>query len=97
MSDKQKTKHLPLRTCIVCREVKNKQDLIRLVKMLDNHLEIDLKGRREGRGMYICRKRECWEKALGDKWLDRALQTKVSPENRASLVEQSRNFISYTG
>ena len=95
MTDKQKTKRLPLRTCIACREIKNKQDLIRLVKTPDKHLEIDLGGRREGRGMYICRKRECWEKALGDKWLDRVLQTKVSPENRDSLVEQSKNFITY--
>ena len=93
-SDRQKTKRFPQRTCIVCREVQNKQDLIRLVKISDNQLAIDQGRKQEGRGTYICRKQTCWEKALGEKWLDRTLRIKISPENHASLIEQSKNFIS---
>ena len=90
------TKRSPQRTCVVCHEVQNKQDLIRLIKIGDSHLEIDNSGRRAGRGMYICRKQKCWEKALEDKWLNRTLQIKISPENYTYLREQSRNFISYS-
>ncbi|GEM_PF-205949 len=93
--DNQKTKRSPQRTCIVCRKVQNKQDLIRLMKTSDNRLLIDQGRRQEGRGIYICPKQVCWEKALEEKWLDRTLHIKITPENRASLVEQSKNFISY--
>ena len=87
------TKHLPLRTCLICRKVRYKQELIRLVKLSDGHIEIDMKGKIAGRGMYICRNPECWEKLSGNKGLDRIFQTKVTPDNRASLVEQGKDLL----
>ena len=82
-----RVKHVPQRTCIVCRQTKPKQDLIRLVHTIDGKVEIDLSGREVGRGAYLCRNRECFEKMLVGNQLERALRMKITPSNRAELVE----------
>lgn len=58
------TKHIPQRTCIVCRAVKSKRELARVVRTLENRVEADPTGKKSGRGAYLCRQRECWQTAL---------------------------------
>lgn len=77
-------KHVPQRTCVACREVLGKRILIRLVRT-EAGAEIDPTGKRAGRGAYLHDRRECWDKALKDSLLDRALKMTISPEERERL------------
>ena len=82
-----KTKSLPQRTCIACRQVKEKKDLIRLVSTGNGIVEIDAFGKKPGRGAYVCPKRTCWELALRKNRLDYALRTRLNDDNRQILRE----------
>ncbi len=79
------TKHLPQRTCIACRLTGNKRDLIRIVRTHNGTVEVDLYGRKPGRGAYLCAKRECWETALKKNRVDYNLRTRLSDDNRRVL------------
>lgn len=67
-------KHIPQRTCVGCREVSGKRQLIRLVRTREGGVEIDETGKLPGRGTYLCRRRSCWETALQKKHLEHALR-----------------------
>jgi predicted RNA-binding protein YlxR (DUF448 family) len=82
-----KGKNLPQRTCVACRQVKEKKDLIRLVSAGNGVAEIDLFGKKPGRGAYLCPKRTCWELALRKNRLDYALRTSLCDDNRQTLRE----------
>lgn len=79
-------KHVPLRTCVACRQGKPKRELVRVVRGSQGAVEIDLTGKKAGRGSYLCRSKTCWELALKKKGLEHALQTTISPEDRARLL-----------
>ena len=79
------------RSCIVCREKRPKMELIRLV-CSDSIVEIDHKGKKEGRGVYLCPARECWTTGLKGNRLEHALRTKLTLENRQSLLEYGRSL-----
>jgi predicted RNA-binding protein YlxR (DUF448 family) len=82
-----KSKSLPQRTCIACRQVKEKKDLIRLVSTGNGIVEIDAFGKKPGRGAYLCPKRTCWELALRKNRLDYVLRTRLNDDNRQILRE----------
>lgn len=73
-------KKQPQRTCMGCNEKKNKTEFIRIVKNKNNEVNIDLTGKMEGRGAYICNQKKCLEKAIKSKRLDRVLDIKISEE-----------------
>jgi predicted RNA-binding protein YlxR (DUF448 family) len=81
-----RTEHLPQRTCIACRQKKEKNALIRLVRTSDGSVEVDLAARRPGRGAYLCRQKDCWELALEGNRLEHALRTKLSSDDRQALL-----------
>ena len=80
-------KHVPLRSCVVCRTQRPKRELVRVVRTDTGGVEIDPTGKKSGRGAYLCRRRECWEQALKRKSLEHALQTTMSAETRATLQQ----------
>jgi predicted RNA-binding protein YlxR (DUF448 family) len=82
-----KSKSLPQRTCIACRQVREKKDLVRLVSTKDGIAEIDPLGKKPGRGAYLCPRRTCWELALRKNRLDYALRTRLRDDNRQALRE----------
>ena len=84
MSAKRR-KHIPLRSCIACREKLPKRELIRIVRTPEGTLEVDPKGKRAGRGAYLCRKRQCSETALTSGRLSQALKTKVTASEAEAL------------
>lgn len=88
-----KSKHLPQRTCIACRQIKEKKALIRLVSTENGIAEIDVFGNKPGRGAYLCPKKICWELALRKNRLDYALRTKLHDDNRQTLREYSYNLL----
>ena len=80
-----KGKSPPQRTCIACRQVKEKKDLVRLLTTEDGTAEIDVLGRKPGRGAYLCPRKTCWEVALRKNRLDYALRTRLRDDNRHTL------------
>ncbi|GCE13450.1 RNase P modulator RnpM [Tengunoibacter tsumagoiensis] len=80
-----KPKHLPMRTCIACRQMKSKRELLRVVRTPDGHVQIDATGKKSGRGAYLCAKLSCWQKALKEKRLENELETTISDDDRAEL------------
>jgi len=80
------SKHIPQRTCVACRKVRPKQQLIRLVCSLEGGVEVDTGGKMAGRGAYLCRARECWEIGLRGGRLEHALRSTIAPENREQLI-----------
>ena len=90
---KPKSKRLPQRTCIACRQIKEKKALIRLVSTENGTAEIDVFGKKPGRGAYLCPKKTCWELALRKNRLDYALRTKLHDDNRQALREYSHSLL----
>lgn len=81
----KKPKHVPLRTCISCKETKPKRELLRIVRTPDGHIVMDATGKKSGRGAYLCAKRSCWENALKKKRIEHEFELAPSPEDRAAL------------
>ena len=73
-------KHVPMRTCVGCRQSAPKRDLIRIVRNPEGVVELDLTGKRSGRGVYICAQEECLAAAVKGKQLDRALKTTIDAQ-----------------
>ena len=86
-------RHAPQRTCVACRKIKAKRELIRLVRLSDGRVEIDISGRKAGRGAYLCRTQGCWETGLKSERLERALRTTLHQENREQLVKYGQEFL----
>jgi predicted RNA-binding protein YlxR (DUF448 family) len=82
---KLRKKHIPQRTCIACRMIRAKKDLIRVVNSRDDGVNVDLTGKMNGRGAYICAQRSCWDKALTAGSLHRALRVTLSAEDSLRL------------
>lgn len=86
MKKSMRNKRIPQRTCIVCRQKKDKNDLIRLVRTNSGTVEMDLSGKKPGRGAYLCARKNCWEEGFKRNHLEHALRTKIRAENRQALV-----------
>jgi len=78
-------KHIPQRTCVACRKVKPKRELIRLVCIANGSVEVDTSGKSAGRGAYLCP--ECWEIGLKGSQLEHALRATLTQDNRERLIK----------
>ncbi|MBO8159394.1 YlxR family protein [Thermosyntropha sp.] len=83
-----KTRKIPQRMCVGCREMKNKRDLIRIVRTPDGKIEIDSTGKKSGRGAYICPNIECLNQAIKGKRLQKALEQDIPTEVFTLLKEK---------
>ena len=83
-----KTKKIPLRMCVGCREMKEKKSLIRVVRSPEGEVSLDPVGKKPGRGAYICPKLECLKKAQKAKALERKFEAEVGKDVYAMLEEQ---------
>ena len=79
-------KHFPQRTCVACRKVRPKRELIRLVRTEDGSVEVDTSGKRAGRGAYMCSAQECWQFGLKGNRLEHTLRTSLTQDNRERLI-----------
>lgn len=84
-----KRKHVPQRTCVACRQVRNKRELVRVVRTPDLRVEVDETGKKSGRGAYLCRMAACWRLALEKGALGRALNIGLTTEQ----VDELRRFM----
>ena len=74
-----KTKKIPMRMCIACREMKPKQEMTRVVKNADGEIFADPTGKAAGRGAYICSAEVCLKKLTDKKLLHKAFAANVDP------------------
>ncbi len=81
-------KKRPQRTCLGCRTAKNKEELIRVVRTPEGVVTIDLKGRMNGRGAYLCKDSSCLKKAVKSNALARSLKTEIPEETYKRLQEE---------
>lgn len=81
--------HIPQRTCIACRQVRNKRDLLRVVRTPEGEIVVDPTGKRSGRGAYLCRAQGCWQAALAahGRRLGQALRVDLPPDVIERLQE----------
>lgn len=82
-------KRLPQRTCIGCNTKKDKKDLIRIVKNKNEQINIDITGKMDGRGIYICKNEECLNKAIKNKRISRTFEMEISN----TIYDNLRKFI----
>ncbi len=84
------TKNIPLRMCCVCRESKDKKELLRIVKNKEGEIFIDPTGKANGRGAYICKNGTCAEEAEKKRALERSFKVSVGKELFLSLDEMKQ-------
>ena len=81
-------KKIPLRQCTGCRISKAKNDLIRVIKTPEDIICLDKTGRQKGRGAYICPNKDCLEKAIKSKGLEKALKCEIPKEIYDTLLKE---------
>lgn len=72
-----KMRKTPRRKCMGCQGVKDKRELIRIVRSPEGEISVDFTGRKAGRGAYLCPQNACLEKAMKTKALERSLDVKI--------------------
>jgi len=87
------SQHVPQRTCVACRKVKPKRELIRVVRTYNGNVEVDTSGKKAGRGAYLCRAPECWEVGLKGGRLEYALRVSLTQDNREQLARYGKDLL----
>jgi predicted RNA-binding protein YlxR (DUF448 family) len=88
-----KQKKVPQRMCTGCMEMKPKKELIRVVRSSEGDISVDLTGKKNGRGAYVCKNIECLEKAFKAKRLQKNLESQISEE----IYDRLRDEIQHEG
>lgn len=78
-------KKKPTRKCMGCNESREKKDLLRVVRTQEGNIEVDLTGKKNGRGAYICKCEECLEKVIKSKRLQKVLEREIGQEIYESI------------
>lgn len=81
-------KKLPMRKCVGCQEMKNKKEMVRILKTTDDEIVLDTTGKKNGRGAYICLSEDCFEKAVKGRGLERSLKMSIPQEIYDSLKKE---------
>lgn len=81
-------KKIPMRQCLGCREMKPKRELIRVVRSPEEEISLDFRGKKPGRGAYVCPNPECLKRIRKGRALERAFRIQVPPEVYDALEAQ---------
>ena len=79
-------RHVPFRTCVVCRAKKPKSEMTRLVRTCGGTIQLDLQQREQGRAAYVCAARDCQRVGPQKSQLERAMRIPLSPFNWEQLA-----------
>ena len=85
-------KKIPLRQCVGCGEMKGKKDMLRVLKTAKNEICLDATGKKNGRGAYICRSRDCLVQARRNKGLERSFKMSIPNEVYDTLEREFENL-----
>lgn len=81
-------KKIPMRKCVGCNEMKSKKEMMRVLKTAENDIILDVTGKKNGRGAYLCFSKECLQKAIKNKGLERSFKTSIPKEVYESLEKE---------
>ena len=87
-----KPKKIPMRMCVGCREMKEKRELIRVVRTPEGEVALDATGKRSGRGAYVCRQADCLKRSIKQKQLERQLEITLTPEIIEALTAEMESL-----
>jgi len=73
-------KKIPMRKCVGCGEMKPKKELLRILRTETGEFVVDALGKANGRGAYLCRSVECFQKAVKNRGLERSSKQAIPPE-----------------
>ena len=79
---------MPQRKCVGCQEMKNKKELIRVIRTAEGEFLLDATGKKNGRGAYLCPSRECFQKAVKSRGLERSFKQAIPQEVYESLEKE---------
>ena len=85
-------KKIPVRRCVGCQEMKNKKEMIRVIRTKEGEFLLDATGKKNGRGAYICPSKECLGKAVKSKGLERSFKQAI-PEGVYEALEKEMGLI----
>ena len=80
-------KKIPVRQCIGCGEMKNKKDMMRILRTPEEEIVLDLTGKKNGRGAYLCKQSECLKLARKNKGLERSFKMSIQSQVYDKLEE----------
>ena len=81
-----KPRKIPMRMCVGCREMKEKKELIRVVRSPEGDVSLDPGGKKSGRGAYVCRNADCLKRAIKQKQLEKQLDVTLPAETVEELT-----------
>lgn len=79
---------MPVRMCVGCQEMKNKKEMIRVIKTPEGTFMLDATGKKNGRGAYVCPSEECLQLARKNKGLERSFKQAIPSEVYESLEKE---------
>lgn len=85
-------KKIPLRQCVGCGEMKGKKDMMRVLKTADDVICLDATGKKNGRGAYLCKSRDCLRLARRNKGLERSFKMSIPNEVYDALEKEFDNL-----
>ena len=83
-----KVKKVPRRLCVACQSVGAKRELLRIVRSPEGQVSLDPGGKKPGRGVYVCKTKECLEKAIKEKRLEKGLRVPIDETTRQDLLRE---------
>ena len=86
-----KHKKIPMRMCLGCSEMKPKKELLRVVKSPEGEISLDFVGKKNGRGAYICRNTECYEKARKSRRFEKTFSCKIEESVYEVMADELRS------
>ena len=81
-------KKIPLRQCVGCHEMKSKKEMLRVLKTAEEEVILDITGKMNGRGAYLCKNAECLKKAMKHKGLERSFKQAIPKEVYETLEKE---------
>ena len=81
-------KKVPMRQCVGCGEMKSKKEMMRILKTAEGHIVLDVTGKKNGRGAYLCKSDECLKKARKTKGIERSFKMSIPAEVYDNLEKE---------
>ena len=79
---------VPMRKCVGCGEMKSKKEMMRVLKTTEEEFVLDTTGKKNGRGAYLCFSKDCFEKAVKNKGLERSFKQSIPKDVYETLEKE---------
>ena len=83
---------VPMRKCVGCGEMKSKKEMLRVLKTTEEEFVLDATGKKNGRGAYLCFSKECFDKAVKSKGLERSFKQAIPKEVYEKLAKEMESL-----